>query len=175
MYNNKIFTYEIHGDTDLSISYLTSRQIIIKGSGNPENPYVLTLSYRNVTSPNITIYDSNSYVKVRGSEYYWFIVNNCENISLLDSKFRNIWMEKSSNFRIKDLVVRNKMVIWRCENVYLEDSQIKLLYASKNNNVAISNCLIKTLKTKKDEQPYPQITNTEVRNSRNFSNLPLSP
>lgn len=167
-------TFEVHKDIELFNS-LSSSRLSIKGSGTVESPYKLTLSYNIKRSyPKITIYDSDSYLQVRGSNYYGVIVTRSKNVSLCDSKFRNLWIENTSNVRIKDLIVRGKVVLWKCENAILDNSQIKLLYASKNENISISNCRIKTLRTKKDDLENPQITNTQVGKFKTTESIPIA-
>ena len=163
-------TFEVSNDIDL-----LSFGLSIKESGTVESPYILTLSYDVKGSyPKISIYDSDSYVQVKDSNYYGIVVNKSKNVSLFDSKSRNLWIQNAFNVRIKDMIVKGKAVLWKCENVNLDNSQIKLLYASRNDNISISNCQIKTLKTKEDDLENPQITNTQVGKVKSTKSIPIA-
>lgn len=171
----EIIAHEVFNDIDLSTNYAGRFGLHITGSGTADDPYSLTFSGKiKIYYPRITVYDSNSHVQIRSSKKSEVFVNRCENLSLFDSTFRNLWVQDSLNIFIKDLIVKSKTVLWKCENVILEDSQVKLLYASKNNDITISNCLIKTLKTKKDDLENPQILNTQVEKVKTTNSIPIT-
>jgi hypothetical protein len=173
--HREIITHNVQNDIDLTINYTGRYGLSINGSGTALDPYVLTFSGKIRTSqPRIIIYDSDSYVQIRSSKNYEVFVNKSKNISLFDSEFRNLWVQYSFNINIKDLIVKNKTVLWKCEKVILEKSQVKLLYASKNNNITISDCLIKTIKTKKDDQEDLQIIKTQVDKVKTTKGIPVT-
>lgn len=170
-----VVAHEVHSDIDLSITYTGRFGLHITGNGTVEDPYSLIFSSEiKMFHPTITIYDSDAYVQMRSLKNYNVFVNKSKNLTLFDSMYRNLWVQRSFNIKVNNLNVKRKTVLWNCENVFFEDCQIRLLYASKNNDITISNCLIKTLKTKKDDLEDPQIINTRVDKVKTTNSIPVT-